>query len=157
MQCTKWVQLYSYFFLSGWWNRANFLSFSLTSISRTCILYIFPFKPCDILVRIWIRILWSAPLTNGSWSGAGSCSFPLWYSRRQQKTILRLIPFLKSENSRNQGFSSFFCLLMEGSGFRTNKLRLLIRIQKAEKNIRYGAGYGSGTQPEPVPARIYWT
>ncbi len=91
----------------------------------------------DMLV--WIRIRGSMPLTNGSWSRFGSwsgsgCYFRHWPSRRQQKTYLKksfsasyflqvhLHNFLKIKsqkevtNSRNQGFSYFFCLMMEGCG-----------------------------------------
>ncbi len=41
----------------------------------------------DILVRIWIRIRGSLPLTNGPGSGfwSGSCYIRHWPSRRQQK------------------------------------------------------------------------
>ena len=74
------------------------------------------------------------PLTNGS----GSCYFRLWPSKCQQKTnvftqffapycILKvhLHYFSKiksqkeSENRRNQGFSYYFCLMIEGSGSGT--------------------------------------
>jgi len=49
-----------------------FLSFSLDFWRPDCIvLCSVPFR--DILV--WIRILGSVPLTNGSGSGSGSCSF----------------------------------------------------------------------------------
>ncbi len=72
------------------------------------------------------------PLTNGS--GSGSCYFRHWPSRCQQKTIFNTIfyayYFLKvhfhhfskikrqkeSLNSRNQGFSYYFCMMIEGSG-----------------------------------------
>jgi hypothetical protein len=42
--------------------------------------------------------------------------------------------------------SLIFCLLMEGSGFRTNKL--LLRIQEAGKKHTVLYGSGSGTLPE---------
>ncbi len=56
----------------------------------------------DILVwiRIWIR--GSMPLTNGS----GSCYFRHRPSRCQQKKVT---------NSRNQGVSYYFCIMIEGS------------------------------------------
>jgi hypothetical protein len=87
----------------------------------------------DILVRMRIRILIRrfVPLTYGS--GFGSCYFRPRLSIRQQKTIfntffcyyflkvhyhqfLRLNVIKKSQNSRNQGFSYYFCLIIEGSG-----------------------------------------
>ncbi len=87
-----------------------------------------------IRIRIWVR--GSMPLTNGS----GSCYFRHWPSRCQQKNIFFLqvcfayyffkVPYIymifkdkKSKRShkvvpRNQGFSDYFCLVMEriGSG-----------------------------------------
>ncbi len=81
----------------------------------------------------WIRIRGSMPLTNGS----GSCYYRHWPSRCQQKkkkknfnTIFPAYYFLKvhlhhfstiksqkdSQNSRNQGFSYYFCMMIEGSG-----------------------------------------
>ena len=88
----------------------------------------------DILV--WIRIRGSMPLTNKSGSGCGSGSFYFhhWPSRRQQKTNLKksysayyflkvhLHHFSKIKSQKeviqqkNQGFSLYFCLMMEGSG-----------------------------------------
>jgi hypothetical protein len=88
-----------------------------------------------IRIRIWIR--GSIPLTNGSGSGCGSGSFYFhhWPPRSQQKTnffykffcILlfegTFTSFFKdkkskknSQNSKNQGFSYNFCLMIEGSG-----------------------------------------
>ncbi len=78
----------------------------------------------------WIRIRGSMPLTNGS----GSCDFRHWPSRCQQKTNFLTQFFLlntfwryknlfskiksqkESENSMNQGFSYYFCMMIEGSG-----------------------------------------
>ncbi len=54
----------------------------------------------DILV--WIRIRVSMPLTNGSGFGSGCGSFYFHYQK-------------KSQNSENQGFSHYFCLMIEGS------------------------------------------
>ncbi len=88
----------------------------------------------EILVRI--RSRWSVPLTNGS--GFGSCYFRQWPSWCQQK-IFFLLSFLliryflnvhlhhfskikvikKSQNSRNQCFSYYFCLMIERSGSLT--------------------------------------
>ncbi len=86
-------------------------------------------------IFVWIRIRGSMPLINGSWFGfeSGSCHFSHWPSRRQPKTNLKKFFCLllsklhshhfskikskkKSQNSRNQGFSSYFCLIIEGSG-----------------------------------------
>ncbi len=89
----------------------------------------------DILVWIRIRIRGSMPLTSRSGCVSGSCYFHHWPSRRQQKTNfvkkfsayyflkVQLHHFSKilsqkkkSQNSRNQGFSYYFGLMMEGSG-----------------------------------------
>ncbi len=86
----------------------------------------------DLLGWIRIRIRGSMPLTNGS--GSGSFYFRHWPSRCQPKTKfltqfyyflkLHLIHFSKiksqkeSQNSRNQGFSYYFCMMIEGSGSR---------------------------------------
>jgi hypothetical protein len=106
-----------------------------------------------VRIRMRIRILGTIPLTNGSGSssGSGSCSFTQKPSRRQQKIFFSYLSlyaysFLKvhlhhsseikkvikkPQNRRNQGFSSLFCLLMEGSGSES--------VQ-----INYGSGYGLG-------------
>ncbi len=81
-------------------------------------------------ILVWIRIRGSMPLTNGS----GSCYFRHWPSRCQQKTNflksffayyflkVHLHHFSKIKspkevtNSRNQGFTYYFCLLIEESG-----------------------------------------
>jgi hypothetical protein len=81
----------------------------------------------DILVWIRIRIRGPMPLTNGSGSRH-------WPSRCQQKTnflthffcsVLFKATFTsffkdksqkESQNSRNQGFSYYFCMMIEGSG-----------------------------------------
>ncbi len=86
------------------------------------------------------------PLTNGSGfgSGSGSCYFRHWPSRCQQKTnfltqFFLLITVLfegtftsffkdksqkESQNSRNQGFSYYFCMLIEGSGAGSGSIPL---------------------------------
>ncbi len=86
------------------------------------------FRIHDILV--WIRIRGSMPLTNGS--GSGSCYCRHWPSRCQQKsnfltqffllvTFWRYIYIIKiksqkeSQNSRIQGYSYYFCMMIEGS------------------------------------------
>jgi hypothetical protein len=93
----------------------------------------------DILV--WIRIRRSMPLTNGSRFGSGCCYFRHLTSRTQQKKIFKSFStyFLlfecsgtyviyiifqrsnvqkKSQNSRNQVFSYYLCLMIgvEGLG-----------------------------------------
>ncbi len=93
------------------------------------------FRIHDILV--WIRIRGSMPLSNGSGSGCGSGSFYFhhWPSRYHLKTNFLKKAFLyitfwkylyiifkdkksKRQNSRNQGFTSYICLMIEGSGNR---------------------------------------
>ncbi len=84
------------------------------------------------------------PLTNGSGSESGSCYFRHWPSRCQQKTnfltqfFCIILYFLKvhlhhfskiksqkeSQNSRNQGFSYYFCIMIEGSGSRSGSIPL---------------------------------
>ncbi len=77
------------------------------------------------------------PLTNGSGFGSGSCYFLHWPLRRQQKTNKKVFCLLlfevtfssfvtniksqkkNSQNSRNHGFSCYFCLMLEGSGAGT--------------------------------------
>ncbi len=65
----------------------------------------------EILVRIWIR--GSMPLTYGS----GSCYFRQWPTRSSSKKI-----------SRNQCFSYYFCLMIDGYGRPKNTWILRIRI-----------------------------
>ena len=79
----------------------------------------------DTCVWIRIRIRGSMPLTNGS----GSSCFHHWHSRRQQKTNKKSFLHItfwrhlhhfskikrqkKLQNSRNQGFSYNFCLIID--------------------------------------------
>jgi hypothetical protein len=100
-----------------------------------------------------IRIRGSMPLTNGSGSGSGS-----WIpSRCQPKTyvltqfFLLIRYFLKlhihhfskikslndSQNSRNKGFSYFFCTMIEGSGSG-------FRAGSGSGSIPLTSGSGSG-------------
>ncbi len=75
------------------------------------------------------------------WYGSGyrswSCYARHWLSRRQQKTNLKKVFLLitfwryiyiifqkKLQNSRNQGFSYYFCLMMEGSGAGSGSIHL---------------------------------
>ncbi len=86
----------------------------------------------DILVWIRIRIRGSMHLNNGS----GSSYFRHWPSIGQQKTnkkkVFLLFTFRRVHlhhfskisqkevtNSRNQGFSYYFCLMIEGTGSMT--------------------------------------
>jgi hypothetical protein len=88
----------------------------------------------EILVRIRFRR--SVPGTTDI--GFGSCSFRQWLLRCQQKvSFFLLINFLrhiyiilhrqkvikKSQNSRNQVFLTFFCLMTEGSGSRSGPVQ----------------------------------
>ncbi len=95
---------------------------------------------------IRIRIRGSMPLTNGS----GSCYFRHWPSRDQQKTnflyIFSAYYFLKviyspkkSQNSRNQGFSYYFNLMIKGTGSG-----LMDPVPRGPKTCATG-GSGSGT------------
>jgi hypothetical protein len=79
----------------------------------------------DILVWIRIRIRGSMPLNNRS--GSGSCYFRHWPSRCQQYTNKKsfsaftfwkyIYHFSKIKSQKeDQGFSYYFCLLIEGAG-----------------------------------------
>ncbi len=106
------------------------------------------------LVRIRIQICGSIPLTNGSGSGcwSGPCYFRQWPSRCQKKIlffILLLFTFWryiyiifqrwkvikKSQKSRNQCFSHYFCLMIEGSGSRRPKNTWILWIRIRIRNI----------------------
>ncbi len=128
---------------------ADFTFFSNHNWGCTILTLFSPvFRIPDILVRIpvRIRILGSIPLTNGS--GSGSCSFRQWPSRCQQifpQSFLLLFDGTftsfftdkkKSQNSRNQGFSCHFCLMMGGP---------LINGSGPGGPKNYGSGSGSGT------------
>ncbi len=84
---------------------------------------------CGSMTFVWIRIRGSMPLTNGS------CYFCHWPSRyqQQQNFVIKIsyaYRFLKvhfhnfskikslkeSQNRRNQDFSYYFCMMIEGSG-----------------------------------------
>jgi hypothetical protein len=52
---------------------------------------------------------------------------------------------MKSQNSGNQGFSSFFCLLMEGSGFGSGAVR-----------IYYGSGFVGDPKTSGYGSRTHW-
>ncbi len=128
------------------------------------------FRIHDILVRI--RILGSLSLTNGfvcgpgsgcgSGFGSGCCSFRQWPSRCQkiknfyvfmllfestfssffQDKVIKNV--MKLQNRRNQGFSSFSCLLMDGSGSGCGSRR----------SKTYGS-YGS-YDPDPDADQEHW-
>jgi hypothetical protein len=88
------------------------------------------FRIRDILERIRTRILGSKPLTDIRLRiRLFSSVTPKTPTKDNFLTVLKLFLFKdtftsffkekvikKSQNSRNQGFSSLFCLLMEGSG-----------------------------------------
>jgi hypothetical protein len=101
------------------------------------------FRIHDILVWIRIRIRGSMPLTNGSGFGSGSGSWirillfwSLTFKMPTKTNLKKKIPafectvhlhrvskkkFKESQNSRNQGFSYYFCMMIEGSGSRRPK------------------------------------
>ena len=116
----------------------------------------------DILGWIRIRIRRSMPLTNGS--GSGSCCFRHWPSRCQQKThfltqffllitfwsysyiIFQKLKVKESQNSRNQGFSYYFCMMIEESGSGS-------RAGSGSGSIPLTSGSGSG-RPKNMWIRI---
>ncbi len=103
----------------------------------------------DPRMRIWI--LWSVLLT-----GSGFCSFRRWLQNDNKTFSLSFLTYSflkniyiilqrskvikKSLNSRHQGFSSLFCLLMGGSG-------------SGAVQINYGSGFGSG-RPQKIRIQI---
>jgi hypothetical protein len=94
--------------------------------------------------------------------GSGSCYFSHWPSRCQQKTNFwhnffclllfegTFTSFFKDKkskratNSRNQGFSYYFCMMIEGSGSKTGS-----------GSIPLTSGYGSGSR-RPKNKWIRW-
>ncbi len=119
--------------------------FNVTAIERCWNVFIFVFFLVSLLFYgTCDRSLWSGtsffPTCSqccGSMTfsyGSGSCYFCHWPSRCQQKTktfskfsayfflkvhlhhFSKLKNQKKSENSRNQGFAYYFCLMIEGSG-----------------------------------------
>ncbi len=101
----------------------------------------------------WIRIRGSMPLTNGS----GSCYFVIDLQDASKKLFsayyflkLRLHHFSKiksqkeSQNSRNQGFSYYFCMMIEGSGSGS---------KAGSGSIPLTSGSGSG-RPKNIWIRI---
>ncbi len=108
---------------------------------------------------------------NGSmtfWGGSGSCYFRHWPSRCQQKivkTIFSAYYFLKvylhhfskiesqkeSQNRRNQGFSYFFCMMIEGSG--SGSILWQVDPDPGGPKTCGSGGSGSGTLP---PTIIQW-
>jgi hypothetical protein len=102
----------------------------------------------DILV--WIRIRGSVPLTNGSGSGSYYSS-AYYFMKVHLHHLSNIKSHKKTQNSRNHGFSYYFCL-MEGSGAgsvplstksgsrRPKNIRILrIRIHKTAS--KYMQGY----------------
>ncbi len=110
----------------------------------------------------------TAPLTNEF--GSGSCYFYHWPSRHQQKTNkkkfsacyflkVHLLYFSKikvkkkSQNSRNQGFSYYFCLMIEGGGSRPRRPKnMWIRIQIRNTGI-FRILFTLGTDAKPSQAK----
>jgi hypothetical protein len=107
------------------------------------------------LVRIWIRR--SIPLTNGS--GSKSCyffvsdlqyafknyfllNFCLFFLKLHVHHFSKIKVIKKSQNGRNEDFSYYFCLMIEGSGAgsvpRTKNMWIL--------RIREGSRFGSPTR-----------
>ncbi len=125
----------------------------------------------DILGWIRIRILGSMPLTNGSGFGSGSWIRILLFSTLTFKmpaknlffdTIFSAYYFLKLnlhhfskiksqkeyQKSRNQGFSYYFCMMIEGSGSGS-------RAGSGSGSIHLTSGSGSGSR-RPKNMWIRW-
>ncbi len=140
----KWCHLLTKdrFFLSYWFGSVQPENLKMLQLTTLLIPVL---RIHDILV--WIRIRGSMPLTNGSRFGSGSgCAslyFHHWPSRCQHKNKFKNKVFLhitfwryfyiifqrskdfkKSQNSRNQGFSYYFCLMIEGSGSESGSVPL---------------------------------
>ncbi len=102
----------------------------------------------------------SVPLTNGSGSGSGSCYFRQTATKNVFPKLLCLLLFeatftslfkdkkvtKKSQNSRNEGFSKYFCLMIEesrsvprtnGSGSGTLKNIRILQIRLGNTGHRY--------------------
>ncbi len=107
----------------------------------------------DILVRIRIR---TQSLGHGSGFESGSCSFISGFQDANKKlAFLRFFAYCffkahlhqfskrkKSENSINQGFSYFFCMIMEGSGSRSRSGSVQIMSDPDPGGLKV---YGSGS------------
>jgi hypothetical protein len=116
------------------------------------------FRIHDILG--WIRIRGSMPLTNGS-----NVIFVLDLQDASKKriftTIFSAYYFLKvhfhhfskiksqkeSQNSRNQGFSYYFCMMVEGSGSRKGSGSIPLTSGSGSGRPKT-CGSGSGTLPQ---------
>jgi hypothetical protein len=113
----------------------------------------------DILGWIRIRIRGSMPLTNGSGFGSwirillfSSLTFKIQHKTNFLNTIFSVYYFLKlhlnhfsekksqkeSQNSRNLGFSYYFCMMIEGTGFGS-------RAGSGSRSIPLTIGSGSGS------------
>ncbi len=134
----------------------------------------FPFQPVyrihDILVWIWIRVHGSMPLTNGSGSGfiRGLLFYVIDLQEINQEisflnvfllftfwryiyiTFQRLIVQMELQNSRNQGYSYYFCLMIDGSGFRSES-----EARSRSTPLTNGSGSRSG-RPKAKPLWIRW-
>ncbi len=138
--------------------KLSFLSFWLTPSHFCESLFMYTAVLRIHAILVWIRIRGSKPLTNGSRSG--SWIWILLFSsltlRCQQKTNLiknfclllfecTFTSFLKDikskshKNSRNQGFSYYFCIMIEGIRIRiweAQKMSIRIRIRIRNTGIQ---------------------
>jgi hypothetical protein len=89
----------------------------------------------NILVRIRMRILGSVPLTNGSGCGSGRPKTLGYYGSGWG------LGSYKTVETRNHDFSSYFCMMMEGSG------SVLVTNGPGDQktNGSYGSGSGRGS------------
>ncbi len=113
------------------------------------------------------------PLTNGSGIGSGSrfgsgsCYFRHWPSKCQQKTTLKKVVLFitfwrfilhnifkdkksKKSNSRNQSFSYYFCLMIEGSGSAFVLVPLTSRSGSGSWRLK------KHTDPDPQHCLLLW-
>ncbi len=91
-----------------------------------------------------IRMLGSEPLTSGSGCGSGRPkNIRILGIRMRIRNTATFTPFFKgkkvikkSQNSRNQGFSYYLCLMIEGSGCRSVRPKnIRIRIRNTNQNL----------------------
>ncbi len=133
------------------------------------------FDQCCGFVTFWYGS-GSAPLTYGS----GSCFFVSGWQDPNKKISFFKVFFLnifegtlksffkvkkKFQNSGNQGFSTFFGLLVEGSGSKEDQNIRILRIQIQIHNTAFNLGKDSVYTVYPIntatvwvsPARFTWT
>ncbi len=82
-----------------------------------------------------------------------SCYFSQWSSRWQLNFLLLLFAATNSQNRRNWGFSSYFCLMIEGSESvsHTNASRRTQNQCCGTVTIYYGSGSDFWKVMVPVP------